>query len=66
MGVYNDKKLFINCMKEYIMKPKRVKYLAIFDGLDLFWFKTVVNEFKLHNIIVHEYCDLYITAYDFV
>ncbi|CAB5110340.1 hypothetical protein GLOIN_2v1771277 [Rhizophagus irregularis DAOM 181602=DAOM 197198] len=66
MGVYNDKKLFINCMKEYIMKPKRVKYLAIFDGLDLFWFKTVVNEFKLHNIIVHEYCDLYITVYDFV
>ncbi|PKC67371.1 hypothetical protein RhiirA1_534942 [Rhizophagus irregularis] len=57
-------------IKKYIMKEKRVKYLAILKSysknndlfMDEFGFfsKDEVNEFKLHNIIVQKFFDLYI------
>ncbi|PKC58857.1 hypothetical protein RhiirA1_445639 [Rhizophagus irregularis] len=57
-------------IKEYIMKKERVKYLAIvFDdelNNEIFHLKDEVNEFKLHNIIVKRFSDLYIDAYNFV
>jgi hypothetical protein len=58
-------------IKKNIMKKERVKYLAILETCDgyeeqLFSLKDEVNEFKLHNIIVQIYYDLYITADDFV
>jgi hypothetical protein len=63
-------------IKEYIMKKERVKYLAYlevlyvdgYDGYnkDLFSLKDEVNEFKLHNIIVQKYSDLYISESDII
>ncbi|RGB21939.1 hypothetical protein C1646_776957 [Rhizophagus diaphanus] len=58
-------------IKEYIMKMKRVKYLAIlenFDGIyeDLFIQKEKVKEFQLHGIKVLNYSDLVINVYDFI
>ncbi|CAB5192185.1 unnamed protein product [Rhizophagus irregularis] len=57
------------CIKKYIMKKERVKYLAINNHKDivrneLFTLKDEVNEFKLHNIIVQQYSNLYISAYE--
>ncbi|CAB5192231.1 unnamed protein product [Rhizophagus irregularis] len=57
-------------IKKYIMKKERVKYL-VFDNNDskfeLFTLKNEVNEFKLHNIIVKKFSDLYIiNPYDFI
>jgi hypothetical protein len=55
-------------IKEYIMKKERVKYLAYLEVFgfiagckDLFSLKDEVNEFKLHNIMVQKFSDLYIT-----
>ncbi|RGB22670.1 hypothetical protein C1646_775726 [Rhizophagus diaphanus] len=65
----------LSCIKKYIMKKKRVEYLAINvifhnnDGIeieDLYSLKYEVDEFKLHDIIVRNYDDLYIQAFDFV
>ncbi|GBC02670.1 hypothetical protein RclHR1_04740013 [Rhizophagus clarus] len=54
-------------IKEYIMKKKRVKYLAILNVfLDLFTLKDEVDEFKLYNIKVQKYKGFYLEAYDFV
>jgi hypothetical protein len=58
-------------IKKNIMKKERVKYLAILETCDecdkeLFSLKDEVNEFKLHNIIIQKYNDLYITAGNFV
>ncbi|CAB5199562.1 hypothetical protein RhiirA1_467629 [Rhizophagus irregularis] len=60
-------------IKEYIMKKERVKYLAMttsiaFDDFDdeLFFLKSEVNEFKLHNIIVKKFSDLYFGPYSFI
>ncbi|GES79245.1 hypothetical protein GLOIN_2v1879328 [Rhizophagus clarus] len=53
---------------EYIMKKKKVKYLAIlgiFDK-DLFYLKDKVEEFKLYDIQVLRYYDLIINMYDFI
>ncbi|CAB5179773.1 unnamed protein product [Rhizophagus irregularis] len=60
-------------IKEYIMKKKRVKYLAIKNSfalsfrndIDLFNLKDEVKEFKLHNIKVLRYNDLYTYIYNF-
>jgi hypothetical protein len=54
-------------VKEYIMKKKRVKYLAIsrtFYGKseDLFFLKDIVKEFELHDIQVLNYNDLCINT----
>ncbi|EXX55405.1 hypothetical protein GLOIN_2v1884052 [Rhizophagus irregularis DAOM 181602=DAOM 197198] len=58
------------CIKKYIIKKERVKYLAILgvdDDVDeLFSLKDEVNEFKLHNIIVQSYDDLYISEHDYI
>ncbi len=58
-------------IKEYIMKKKRVKYLAIleiFNGKneDLFSLKDKVKEFKLYDIQVLNHDDLFIRVYDFI
>ncbi|RGB40420.1 hypothetical protein C1646_753370 [Rhizophagus diaphanus] len=57
-------------IKEFIMKEKRVKYLAIknFGNIDLSTLEDEVNEFMLYNIKVLNYCELYlaIRAYEFV
>ncbi|CAB5192177.1 unnamed protein product [Rhizophagus irregularis] len=58
------------CIKKYIMKKERVKYLAItnHDDLDneLFTLKNEVNEFKLHNIIVKKFYNLNFNSYSFI
>ncbi|PKY33008.1 hypothetical protein RhiirB3_451604, partial [Rhizophagus irregularis] len=57
-------------IKEFIMKEKRVKYLAIknFGNIDLSTLEDEVNEFMLYNIKVLNFCELYlaIRAYEFV
>ncbi|RGB40258.1 hypothetical protein C1646_688127 [Rhizophagus diaphanus] len=62
----------LSCVKENIMKKKRVKYLAImettFDEYDeniyedkeLFLLENEVKEFELYDIIIQEYSDLVI------
>jgi hypothetical protein len=53
-------------IKEYIMKKKKVKYLAVTCGiLSIDSLKDDENEFKLHNIIVSNYADLRINYYNF-
>ncbi|GES79296.1 hypothetical protein GLOIN_2v1784886 [Rhizophagus clarus] len=59
------------CIKEYIMKKKRIKYLAILETFcgkdeDLFSQKDKVKEFKLYDVQVQYYDDLLIDIYDFV
>ncbi|PKY24692.1 hypothetical protein RhiirB3_439348 [Rhizophagus irregularis] len=63
------------CIKKYIMKEERVKYLAILqsgpnsynmDIIDLYLSEDEVNEYKLHNIIVQPYDDLCIDSYIFI
>ncbi|CAB4435816.1 unnamed protein product [Rhizophagus irregularis] len=61
-------------IKKYIMKKERVKYLAILESdsnggiqpVELFFLKDEVNEYKLHNIIVQKYHDLYIDAHSYI
>ncbi|GET58314.1 hypothetical protein GLOIN_2v1791175 [Rhizophagus irregularis DAOM 181602=DAOM 197198] len=61
-------------IKEYVMKKKRVKYLAIKNTIqgcvdmkmDLFDLKDEVKEFKLHNIKVLSYTNLCIYIYRFL
>ena len=54
-------------IKKYIMKKKRIEYLAIMSTYgDLFSLDDEVKEFKLHNIKVQEYDDLYDKTYDFI
>ncbi|GES91912.1 hypothetical protein GLOIN_2v1776887 [Rhizophagus clarus] len=65
--------VMINYIKEYIMKEERVKYLA-FQNLfthdhnqeELFYLEDEVKEFKLHNITVQKYNDLYIIFSDII
>ncbi|GBB95374.1 hypothetical protein RclHR1_02520009 [Rhizophagus clarus] len=64
----------LHCVKEYIMKKKRVKHLAITNTFivryvendDLSNFENEVKEFKLHNIKVQSYSNLRTNVYDFV
>ncbi|RGB24361.1 hypothetical protein C1646_747824 [Rhizophagus diaphanus] len=58
-------------IKKYIMKKKKVKYLAILElfhrkGEDLYSLKDKVKEFQLHDIQVLYYYDLVIDIYDFI
>ncbi|RGB32526.1 hypothetical protein C1646_706487 [Rhizophagus diaphanus] len=60
--VEQDNTLLYN-IKEYIMKKKRVKYFAfqtLFQNSNenLFDLKDEVKEFKLHNVIVQNYCKM--------
>ncbi|RGB29616.1 hypothetical protein C1646_795111 [Rhizophagus diaphanus] len=65
----NQKTLYY--IREYIMKKKRVKYLAIVDifrgrEVDLFRTSNVAKEFQLYDIQVIDYCDSVIDIYDFI
>ncbi|CAB5212178.1 unnamed protein product [Rhizophagus irregularis] len=56
-------------IKEYIMKKKRVKYLAIKNSTlvkELISLKDVVDEFKLYNIKVQSYDDLKINLRNYI
>ncbi|CAB5179781.1 unnamed protein product [Rhizophagus irregularis] len=72
---YNNDIDILPYIKEYIMKKKRVKYLAIkntftlgFNGndIDLSNSKDEVKEFKSHNIKVQSYINLSTNIYNFV
>ncbi|RGB39193.1 hypothetical protein C1646_740245 [Rhizophagus diaphanus] len=61
----------LSFIKDFIKKKNMVKYLAFSEFLDdnyndLFSLKDEVNEFKLYNVEVQKYSDLYIRTYDFV
>ncbi|GBB89776.1 hypothetical protein RclHR1_16590002 [Rhizophagus clarus] len=66
----------ISYIKKCIMKRKKVEYLSICNTIfykgniiendDLYFLEYEVKDFKLHNIKVQEYDDLYIQARDFV
>ncbi|PKY15946.1 hypothetical protein RhiirB3_428234 [Rhizophagus irregularis] len=50
-------------IKKYIMKKKRIKYLAIISSnTDLSSFKVEVKEFELYNIKIQKYYDLFINS----
>ncbi|CAB4426533.1 unnamed protein product [Rhizophagus irregularis] len=73
-----DSENILPYIKEYIMKEKRVKYLAIMDSFfnnsaevltkskDLYYLKDEVKEFKSHDIKVQAYYDLFIKVYEFI
>ncbi|PKC59788.1 hypothetical protein RhiirA1_468958, partial [Rhizophagus irregularis] len=58
----------LHYIKEYIMKERRVRYLAINieNRIDLFDWKDEVKEFKLYNIIVRSCNDLYIYVDNYI
>jgi hypothetical protein len=64
--VLNGYEIILPYIKEYIMKKKRVKYLAV-NGLSSNndYLKDGNKEFKSHNIIVLNYTDLAIKHCDF-
>ncbi|RGB36621.1 hypothetical protein C1646_757928 [Rhizophagus diaphanus] len=69
--VQQSKDDILHYIKEFIMKEKRVKYLAIRDLgniLDLSTLEDEVNEFMLYNIIVLDFFKLYlhVRKYEFV
>ena len=60
-------------LKRHIVKKKRIEYLAIYMSnalrnttVDLFSLKDEVEEFKLNNIIVQSFKNLYIIDYNFI
>jgi hypothetical protein len=58
-------------IKEYIVKKKKVKYLAIVESFnrkneDLFSLKDQVKEFESYGIQVLNFNDLFISIYDFI
>ncbi|UZN99143.1 uncharacterized protein OCT59_000423 [Rhizophagus irregularis] len=64
---YDINEDILSCIKEFIMKKKRVKYLAIYNIYqDLIDLKGEVNEFKLYDIIIQRYEDFFIQTYDIV
>ncbi|GBC04868.1 hypothetical protein RclHR1_05910001 [Rhizophagus clarus] len=69
--MFKEDEEILPCIKEYIMKKRRVKYLAV-DGTlnsskkELFSLKDEVKEFKLHNIIVQSYDNLNICCYKYI
>ncbi|PKC59785.1 hypothetical protein RhiirA1_468955 [Rhizophagus irregularis] len=67
--IQNGSDDILHYIKEYIMKERRVRYLAIKNienRIDLFDLKDEVKEFELHNIIVRNYTDLYITVNNYI
>ncbi|RIA80565.1 hypothetical protein C1645_866561 [Glomus cerebriforme] len=66
-----DSEDILPCIKKYIMKEKRVKYLAIEEVFldkreELYACKNEVKEFKSYNIEVHYFDDLDIQVCDFI
>ncbi|GET66545.1 uncharacterized protein OCT59_000336 [Rhizophagus irregularis] len=68
----NSEEMLLPCIKKYVMKEKRVTYLAIDNILNnknckgLFDLKNEVKEFKFHGIQVKDYNDLCIKVDDFI
>jgi hypothetical protein len=60
---YND---ILPYIKEYIMKKKKVKYLAVVGILLKDSLKDKEKEFKLHNIILSNYIELKINHCNFI
>jgi hypothetical protein len=70
-----EKKNILPYIKKYIMKNKKVEYLAFLEYFfiktlveddDLFSLKNEVKEFRLHNIIVQNYNDLNIEICEYI
>ncbi|POG67183.1 hypothetical protein GLOIN_2v1879318 [Rhizophagus irregularis DAOM 181602=DAOM 197198] len=70
--IYNESEDILPYIKEYVMKEKRVMYLAMEESFgdekkkNLFSLEDEVKEFQLHNIKIQNYNDLLIDIYDFV
>jgi hypothetical protein len=70
--IYDESEDILPCIKEYVMKEKRVRYLAIedvfFNGKrkNLLSLKNELNEFQLYNIDVYNYNDLFVNNYDYI
>jgi hypothetical protein len=72
--VYHKSENILSCIKKYVMKEKKVKYLAIehisgfsfYKWKDLFYLKNEVEEFKFYGIQVADYNDLCIQVCDFI
>jgi hypothetical protein len=67
----NESENIFPYIKEYIMKKKRVKYLAIIEttnktSVDLFSQKDKVKEFELYDIQFLYYYHLSIDMYSFI
>jgi hypothetical protein len=59
----------LSYIEKYIMKKKKVKYLAFKDdliGIELFLLKDQVKKFESHNIKVQKYDDLNINWYKYI
>ncbi|CAB4422654.1 unnamed protein product [Rhizophagus irregularis] len=70
---YNDDQDILPSIKEYIMKKKRVEYLAIKKfyfastcGEELFYLKDEVKRFGLYNIKVQNFNRLRIISYNYI
>jgi hypothetical protein len=70
---YQENENVLPCIKEYVMKEKRVSYLAMEnlpvtnnERRDLYYLKDEVKEFKLYDIQVKKYNYLCIQVSDFI
>jgi hypothetical protein len=63
---YLAKQDILPFIEQYIMKERRVKYLAFKDTEDLFYIKDKVKEFKSFDIEVHDYDTLDIYYYEYL
>ncbi|GES79143.1 hypothetical protein GLOIN_2v1886066 [Rhizophagus clarus] len=57
---------YLTISKKYIMKKKRVKYLAFKDMDDLFYMKDKVEEFKSFDIEIQDYDILITYCYEYI
>ncbi|GBB86044.1 hypothetical protein RclHR1_01250007 [Rhizophagus clarus] len=69
--MFDDSENILPVIKKYIMKEKRVNYLAVeevflYKREELFSLKDEVKEFELNNIIIQSYDDLDIQIYEFI
>jgi hypothetical protein len=72
--LYQENENILSCFKKYVMKEKRVSYLAIenlpvstaSERKDLFYLKDEVEEFKFYGVQVILHNDLYIKICDFI
>jgi hypothetical protein len=71
--LYKESENFLPCVKKYVMKEKKVTYLAIEnlpvsdgEGKDLFYLKDEVKEFKLYSIQVIDYNNLCVQVCEFI
>ncbi|GBC03635.1 hypothetical protein RclHR1_05220012 [Rhizophagus clarus] len=62
----NVKRNILPFIEKYIMKKKRVKYLAFKDMDDLFYMKDKVEEFKSFDIEIQDYDILITYCYEYI